>query len=110
MITLYKEEPRFHQPSLLLELLMDLEVALTKWRCKYHAYEKRPNEESIKMEKILLDHPRKRASIADNHVQLVQRMLGSMQVGTGGSSGYQYLRSTMSDRYKVSSESLVFPP
>ena len=29
-------------------------------------------------------------------------MLGSMQVGTGGSSGYQYLRSTMSDRYKVS--------
>jgi len=69
MITLYKEEPRFHQPSLLLELLMDLEVALTKWRY--------------------------------NHVQLVQRMLGSMQVGTGGSSGYQYLRSTMSDRYKV---------
>ena len=34
MITLYKEEPRFHQPSLLLELLMDLEVALTKWRCE----------------------------------------------------------------------------
>lgn len=34
MITLYKEEPRFHQPSLLLELLMDLEVELTKWRCK----------------------------------------------------------------------------
>lgn len=28
-------------------------------------------------------------------------MLGSQQLGTGGSSGYQYLRSTMSDRYKV---------
>lgn len=28
-------------------------------------------------------------------------MLGSMQMGTGGSSGYQYLRATMSDRYKV---------
>ena len=55
-----------------------------------------------KKAKILLDHRRKRACIADNHVQLVQRMLGSMQVGTGGSSGYQYLRSTMSDRYKVS--------
>lgn len=31
---------------------------------------------------------------------LVQRMLGAKQ-GTGGSSGYLYLRSTVSDRYKV---------
>merc|ERR1711874_381635 len=36
-----------------------------------------------------------------NHVMLVQRMLGSTQLGTGGSSGYQYLRSTLSERYKV---------
>ncbi|CAG7821108.1 unnamed protein product [Allacma fusca] len=36
-----------------------------------------------------------------NHVMLVQRMLGSQQLGTGGSSGYHYLRSTLSDRYKV---------
>jgi len=36
-----------------------------------------------------------------NHVMLVQRMLGSSQLGTGGSSGYQYLRSTLSERYKV---------
>jgi len=36
-----------------------------------------------------------------NHVMLVQRMLGSSQIGTGGSSGYQYLRSTLSERYKV---------
>eukprot|EP00112_Aurelia_sp_Birch-Aquarium-sp1_P019914 Seg5021.1 transcript_id=Seg5021.1/GoldUCD/mRNA.D3Y31 product="Tryptophan 2 3-dioxygenase" protein_id=Seg5021.1/GoldUCD/D3Y31 len=35
-----------------------------------------------------------------NHVMLVQRQLGS-KVGTGGTSGYQYLRSTVSDRYKV---------
>lgn len=28
-------------------------------------------------------------------------MLGSQQMGTGGSSGYHYLRSTLSDRYKV---------
>uniref|UniRef100_A0A1I8JP70 Tryptophan 2,3-dioxygenase n=1 Tax=Macrostomum lignano TaxID=282301 RepID=A0A1I8JP70_9PLAT len=34
-----------------------------------------------------------------NHVLLVQRMLGT-KIGTGGSSGYQYLRSTVSDRYK----------
>ena len=39
--------------------------------------------------------------VADNHVMLVQRMLGSIQLGTGGSSGYQYLRSTLSERYKV---------
>nr|Q2LD53.1 RecName: Full=Tryptophan 2,3-dioxygenase; Short=TDO; AltName: Full=Tryptamin 2,3-dioxygenase; AltName: Full=Tryptophan oxygenase; Short=TO; Short=TRPO; AltName: Full=Tryptophan pyrrolase; AltName: Full=Tryptophanase [Mayetiola destructor]ABC69733.1 vermilion [Mayetiola destructor] len=37
-----------------------------------------------------------------NHVMMVQRMIGSQQLGTGGSSGYQYLRSTLSDRYKVS--------
>ncbi|GIY69588.1 tryptophan 2,3-dioxygenase [Caerostris darwini] len=36
-----------------------------------------------------------------NHVIMVQRMIGSMQLGTGGSSGYWYLRSTLSDRYKV---------
>ena len=35
-----------------------------------------------------------------NHVMLVQRMLGSKH-GSGGSSGYLYLRSTISDRYKV---------
>ncbi|XP_029036226.1 tryptophan 2,3-dioxygenase isoform X1 [Osmia bicornis bicornis] len=36
-----------------------------------------------------------------NHVLMVQRMIGSQQLGTGGSSGYQYLKSTLSDRYKV---------
>ncbi|XP_076760529.1 tryptophan 2,3-dioxygenase vermilion [Xylocopa sonorina] len=36
-----------------------------------------------------------------NHVLMVQRMIGSSQLGTGGSSGYQYLKSTLSDRYKV---------
>ena len=36
-----------------------------------------------------------------NHVEMVLRMIGSHQFGTGGSSGYQYLRSTLSDRYKV---------
>ncbi|KAL5276617.1 TDO2 family protein [Megaselia abdita] len=36
-----------------------------------------------------------------NHVMMVQRMIGSQQLGTGGSSGYQYLRSTLSDRYKI---------
>eukprot|EP00127_Corallochytrium_limacisporum_P003932 Clim_evm17s155 gene=Clim_evmTU17s155 len=34
------------------------------------------------------------------HMEMVQRMIGSKS-GTGGSSGYLYLRSTISDRYKV---------
>ncbi|XP_054164066.1 tryptophan 2,3-dioxygenase-like isoform X2 [Oppia nitens] len=36
-----------------------------------------------------------------NHVEMVLRMIGAHQFGTGGSSGYHYLRSTLSDRYKV---------
>jgi len=35
-----------------------------------------------------------------NHALLVQREVGNKS-GTGGSSGYSYLRSTASDRYKV---------
>ncbi|KAM5194538.1 tryptophan 2,3-dioxygenase [Mantella aurantiaca] len=35
-----------------------------------------------------------------NHVCMAHRMIGS-KAGTGGSSGYHYLRSTVSDRYKV---------
>ncbi|XP_041939751.1 tryptophan 2,3-dioxygenase A-like [Alosa sapidissima] len=35
-----------------------------------------------------------------HHVCMVHRMIGS-KMGTGGSSGYHYLRSTVSDRYKV---------
>jgi len=34
------------------------------------------------------------------HVTMVQRMIG-VKLGTGGSSGYYYLKSTVSDRYKV---------
>lgn len=43
----------------------------------------------------------KTSLLAANHVQMVLRMIGSHQFGTGGSSGYHYLRSTLSDRYKV---------
>jgi len=69
MISFYREQPRFNQPFQFLNLLMDVDSLMTKWRY--------------------------------NHVMLVQRMIGSQQIGTGGSSGYQYLRSTLSDRYKV---------
>jgi tryptophan 2,3-dioxygenase len=34
------------------------------------------------------------------HTMMVHRMLGN-KMGTGGSSGYRYLKSTASDRYKV---------
>ncbi|KAK7080447.1 Tdo2p [Halocaridina rubra] len=63
MISFYREEPRFNQPHQLLQLLMDVDSLMTKWRY--------------------------------NHVMLVQRMIGSQLIGTGGSSGYQYLRSTL---------------
>ncbi|XP_050295282.1 tryptophan 2,3-dioxygenase [Anthonomus grandis grandis] len=69
LITFYRDEPRFSQPHQILNLLMDIDCLITKWRY--------------------------------NHVLMVQRMIGSSQLGTGGSSGYQYLRSTLSDRYKV---------
>ena len=36
----------------------------------------------------------------DNHALLAQRQVGNKS-GTGGSSGYSYLRSTASDRYKI---------
>ncbi|XP_045124944.1 tryptophan 2,3-dioxygenase-like [Portunus trituberculatus] len=69
MISFYREVPRFHQPYQLLNLLMDMDSLMTKWRY--------------------------------NHMMMVQRMIGTQLIGTGGSSGYQYLRSTLSDRYKV---------
>ncbi|KAL1509294.1 hypothetical protein ABEB36_004056 [Hypothenemus hampei] len=69
LVTFYRDEPRFSQPHQILNLLMDIDSLITKWRY--------------------------------NHVLMVQRMIGSSQLGTGGSSGYQYLRATLSDRYKV---------
>jgi len=69
MISFYRDEPRFNQPYQLLNLLMDVDSLITKWRY--------------------------------NHVMLVQRMIGSQMLGTGGSSGYQYLRATLGDRYKT---------
>ena len=36
----------------------------------------------------------------DNHATLVQRQVGSKS-GTGGSSGYGYLKATMDNRRKV---------
>jgi len=42
------------------------------------------------------------------HVQTVQKMIGS-RLGTGGSSGYQYLRTTITDRYKVFADLFNIP-
>lgn len=36
-----------------------------------------------------------------NHAQMVLRMIGSDTLGTGGSTGYQYLRATLTPRYNV---------
>ena len=64
--------------------LMDIDSLITKWRCEYL--------------KFPLNSDLMSNTDSDNHVMLVQRMLGSSQLGTGGSSGYQYLRSTLSER------------
>lgn len=68
MIYFYRDEPRCHQPFQILQLLMDIDSLVMKWRY--------------------------------NHLMMAQRMIGC-KIGTGGTSGYQYLRSTVSDRYKV---------
>ena len=34
MISFYREEPRFCQPYQLLNLLMDVDSLMTKWRCE----------------------------------------------------------------------------
>lgn len=68
MIYFYRDEVLFHEPFQMINLLMDIDSLIMKWR--------------------------------SNHVQLVQRQIGS-KAGTGGSSGYRYLRATVSDRYKA---------
>jgi len=34
MIFIYRDEPRFHQPFLILKTLTDIDSLFTKWRCK----------------------------------------------------------------------------
>ena len=66
--------------------LMDIDSLITKWRCELRFYDVNYGN----CDELF---------VSDNHVMLVQRMLGSSQLGTGGSSGYQYLRSTLSERW-----------
>jgi len=35
MISLYRDEPRFHQPFQILTSLADIDSLLTTWRCTY---------------------------------------------------------------------------
>ena len=60
-INLYRDEPAFQQPYLLLEKLVDIDEEFTQWRYR--------------------------------HTVMVHRMLGA-KIGTGGSSGHDYLRQT----------------
>lgn len=36
LISLYRDEPRFHQPFQVLTLLMDIDSLMTKWRCNFY--------------------------------------------------------------------------
>lgn len=89
MITFYRDEPRFSQPHQILTLLMDIDSLITKWRCKHYFFSHTIS--SIKG----INEINPENLFSDNHVLMVQRMIGSSQLGTGGSSGYQYLRSTL---------------
>ncbi|XP_067681644.1 tryptophan 2,3-dioxygenase B-like isoform X2 [Haliotis asinina] len=68
LIMLHQDKAEFQLPYQLLTLLMDIDVALMKWR--------------------------------STHIQMVHRMIGQKQ-GTGGTSGYEYLRGTYRDDYKA---------
>ena len=87
MIWLNRDEPRFHLPYQLLSLLIDLDTLINRWRCE--------------LTKKLMYRFRIISSFffKDNHALLVQREVGN-KAGTGGSSGYSYLRATATDRYK----------
>ncbi|XP_057314135.1 tryptophan 2,3-dioxygenase-like isoform X1 [Hydractinia symbiolongicarpus] len=56
--------------------------------------------EPFQMLTLLMDIDSLITKWRSNHVLLVQRQLGT-KTGTGGSSGYRYLRATVSDRYKA---------
>ena len=91
MISFYRDVPRFNQPFQLLNLLMDIDSLITKWRCKSLIISIR----SFSLFFLVICFWVSLRTSTDNHTMLVQRMIGSQQLGTGGSSGYQYLRSTL---------------
>eukprot|EP01133_Synstelium_polycarpum_P002913 gene2913-3347_t len=68
LIFLYKDEPIFHTPFIILNQLVEVDEQMGLWRFR--------------------------------HTMMVQRIIGA-KIGTGGSSGYHYLRTTIGDRYKI---------
>jgi tryptophan 2,3-dioxygenase len=66
-IIVYRAEPALQGPFRLIELLMDIDEAMTMWRYR--------------------------------HAVMVERMIG-VKLGTGGSSGHSYLRTT-AERHRV---------
>lgn len=78
LIMQYQDEPIFQLPHKLLMHLFDIDQHLTQWRYRHasmvHRYEK--------FDRTLI-------------LKLIISMIGS-KMGTGGSSGYNYLRATAS--------------
>lgn len=65
-IMLYRDEPIFQMPYLLLDALLDIDESMATWRYR--------------------------------HMNMVNRMIG-LRVGTGGSTGKQYLRGALDSHY-----------
>ncbi len=82
-----REEPRFQVPFQLLTALMEIDMLMTKWRCKSLIL-------GINSRISSYTSVTTQSFAPDNHVCMVHRMIGS-KAGTGGSSGYHYLRSTV---------------
>uniref|UniRef100_H2YYY6 Tryptophan 2,3-dioxygenase n=1 Tax=Ciona savignyi TaxID=51511 RepID=H2YYY6_CIOSA len=109
MIYLYRDEPRFHLPFQLLHALMDIDSHLTKFRSRlinltismcFQTTHKRGQQNRYRSDLSRLIRGLNNNYITDSHTCMVQRMIGR-KIGSGGSSGYLYLRSTCSDRYKI---------
>ncbi|CAF1378012.1 unnamed protein product, partial [Didymodactylos carnosus] len=81
MISIYHEEPCFHEDYQLLYLLMDIDSLIASWRrmCTTLIIYKTSLNTVLPLEK---------------HVLLVQRQIGSKQ-GTGGTGGLIYLNTTL---------------
>lgn len=82
----FRDEPRFHTAYQLISLLMDVDSLLMQWRSEY--------SRAVHWYQFCVFQASGFVLCPDNHSLFVQRIIGN-KFGTGGSSGYRYLRSTV---------------
>lgn len=92
LISLYQDEPEFQSAYHTIKLFMDIDSLVSKWRRK-HNFKKAKNIITNHINAIQEDYICTLFLFSDTHVLMVHRMLGK-KTGTGGSSGYDYLKRT----------------